>query len=78
MDKIECNSIAELFSRSRNSPLMVGSIKSNIGQAEAAAGYMSVLKALFVLDSGILTPNKPSPKLNNEIQAFNQNRLQVI
>ena len=78
MDKIESNVVAELFSKNREDALLVGSIKSNVGQTEAAAGFMSVLKAVFALDLGTLAPNNHVRKINKGIQAFSQNQLQVI
>ena len=77
MDKVECEVVARLLSKAEQYPLLVGSIKSRIGHTEGAAGLVAVLRALFALDSGILSPNDPVSKVNTTINAFNENKLQV-
>lgn len=37
-DPIEANVITDFFCRSRNNPLKIGSLKSNIGHGEAVSG----------------------------------------
>lgn len=77
-DESEANAIAEILTKNRRDPLLVGSIKSNVGLAGEAAGFLSVMKALFVLDTGEVIPNINLSECNDEVQAFKQKRLQVI
>jgi acyl transferase domain-containing protein/NADPH:quinone reductase-like Zn-dependent oxidoreductase/NADP-dependent 3-hydroxy acid dehydrogenase YdfG/acyl carrier protein len=67
-DPIEAAAIAEAVGRRRGKPLPVGSVKSNIGHTEAAAGLVGILKALHVLGTKrvprtlhteVLNPNIP-------------------
>lgn len=37
-DAQEVNSIADVFCRNRDSPLMIGSVKTNVGNTETASG----------------------------------------
>lgn len=41
-DPIELNSLDEVFCRNRKRPLLVGTIKSNIGHTEAASGQFRI------------------------------------
>lgn len=47
-DKIELDVIDEVFCRNRNNKLLVGSVTSNIGYAEAASGINSITKVYFI------------------------------
>jgi acyl transferase domain-containing protein len=68
-DPIEMASIAEVFgpSHSRRDPLLVASLKTNIGHMEAAAGIGGVVKTVLQLRSGTLFPHlnldKPSSRI---------------
>ncbi|WP_406335968.1 SDR family NAD(P)-dependent oxidoreductase [Streptomyces sp. NBC_00203] len=50
-DPVECAALGEVLGRRRTSgaPLPIGSVKSNLGHLEAAAGVPGLLKALLVL-----------------------------
>ncbi|MDQ5822355.1 MAG: thioester reductase domain-containing protein, partial [Actinomycetota bacterium] len=47
-DPIELNALGEVFA-GRTSPLLVGSVKANIGHLEEAAGLAGVIKAVLML-----------------------------
>lgn len=57
---------------------MVGSVKSNVGHTHAAAGFLSILKTLLVLDSQIIPPNSNFSEINDDIRAFREKQMQVI
>ncbi|KAL9095179.1 MAG: hypothetical protein Q9165_002435 [Trypethelium subeluteriae] len=71
-DAIETRSISNVFCRNRDSnhPLLVGSIKPNIGHLESASGLAGVIKTVLILEKGQIPPNlnleelKPSIDLN--------------
>ncbi|KAI0509538.1 hypothetical protein F5B22DRAFT_658101 [Xylaria bambusicola] len=70
-DPIEMKAIGKVFrnSRSANEPLLVGSIKANIGHLEGASGLAGLLKTILVLEKGIIPPNALFEKLNPAIDA---------
>ncbi|CAI6336292.1 unnamed protein product [Periconia digitata] len=58
-DPIEVSALHSVFGEGRNKrkPLFVGSVKSNIGHLEAAAGIAGVIKTALMLERGFILPN---------------------
>ena len=58
-DPIELGSMSEVFSHQRalNDPLWIGSIKTNIGHLEAAAGIAGIMKLVLALQHEQLPPH---------------------
>jgi acyl transferase domain-containing protein len=78
-DPTEVNGAGSVFgaSRSADQPLLIGSIKSNVGHSEPAAGNSGLIKAIMAIEKGVIpgTPLfiKPSPKIDfvgNKVKAF--------
>lgn len=69
-DSLEADGVASVFTphQSPERPLRVGSVKSNIGHSEPAAGLSGLLKAILSLEKGIIPGNPtfidPSPKID--------------
>ncbi|KAF4630892.1 hypothetical protein G7Y89_g7242 [Cudoniella acicularis] len=69
-DPIEVNGVASVFSESRSpdNPLIIGSVKSNIGHSEPAAGISGMLKAILSIEKGLIPRNptfqSPNPKID--------------
>ncbi|KAI0402410.1 putative polyketide synthase [Xylaria palmicola] len=55
-------------SHSAENKLVVGSVKSNIGHLEAAAGVAGIIKAVLMLESGLIPPNIHFKRGNPEIK----------
>ena len=55
-DPIEINAIASVYGKGRKSvqPLLVGSVKTNVGHLESAAGIAGLIKAALVLERGVI------------------------
>jgi len=53
-DPIEANALLSVFGRDRGEPLWLGSLKSNIGHAQAAAGVGGVIKMVEAMRHGVL------------------------
>lgn len=69
-DPIECEALAQVLGGARRSeqPLRIGSVKSNVGHLENAAGIAGVTKALLALQHGAIPANlhfhTPNPKID--------------
>jgi acyl transferase domain-containing protein len=70
-DSVEAAAIAEVFKdkRSRDGPLYVGALKSNLGHLEGASGVAGLIKAILVLEKGIIPPNIWFDEVNPKISA---------
>jgi acyl transferase domain-containing protein/NADPH:quinone reductase-like Zn-dependent oxidoreductase/aryl carrier-like protein/NADP-dependent 3-hydroxy acid dehydrogenase YdfG len=67
-DPIEANAIGSVFAATRDKPLLVGSIKSNVGHLEGASGLAGIIKAAMSVEAGKIFPNMhfetPNPKID--------------
>lgn len=77
-DPEEINSIDKLFCKNRKVPLLIGSVKSNMGHCEAASGLCSIIKVLIALESGIIPANLHYKTPNPNIPALNEGHIRVI
>ncbi|KAM4056365.1 acyl transferase domain-containing protein [Hirsutella rhossiliensis] len=68
-DPIEAGAIHSVFGdgRTKQSPLYIGSIKTNFGHLENASGILSVIKATLILEKGFILPNVNFKKANEAI-----------
>lgn len=72
-DPIEVHALGDALQRkgrhgSSKSPLLLGSVKSNIGHLEAAAGMASLLKAILVQQKGMIPGNLHYDTPNRQIR----------
>ncbi|GES59003.1 hypothetical protein ATETN484_0003022500 [Aspergillus terreus] len=68
-DPGETRAIGSVFAtKSRETPLFVGSIKANIGHLEGASGLAGLIKTVLAMENGIIPPNmlfnKPNPDIH--------------
>ncbi len=76
-DAAEIASLGEVYGQgARTRPCYVGSVKSNIGHTESAAGIAGLIKAILAVSRGIIPPNIHFETPNPDID-FKQLRIPV-
>ena len=71
-DPIEVGAAAAVYGRGRESksPLLIGSVKTNVGHLEAAAGVAGLVKVLLAMNRGVIPKHlhftRPSPRMDWE------------
>ncbi len=75
-DKAETSALNHVFQPGRHDKLVIGSVKTNIGHLEAAAGVSGLVKAALSLKHGKVVPNLHFETPNPEIP-FDRMCLQV-
>ncbi len=67
-DPIEAIALAEALCGERETPLPIGSVKTNLGHLETAAGVVGLIKGMLVLKRGQIPPSlhfeNPSPHID--------------
>ena len=68
-DPIEINAVSRVYGKDRKPgrPLLVGSVKTNVGHLESAAGIAGLIKAVLVMQRGVIPKhlhfNDPNPSV---------------
>ena len=79
-DPEELNAITSVFCDGRApemGPLLIGSVKSNMGHPEPASGLCGVTKVLLAMQHGVIPPNLHFNSPNPDIPALLDGRLKV-
>ncbi|MHC3456019.1 amino acid adenylation domain-containing protein [Streptomyces prasinus] len=66
-DPIEIQALQEVFTPDRDEPCAVGSVKSNIGHTDVAAGLAGLVKAALCVYHGELVPTVNFQRVNPEL-----------
>lgn len=77
-DPQEVNAIAEFFCPGRKTPLLIGSVKSNMGHSEPASGLCSIAKVIVAMENGVIPQNLHYKSPNADIPALNDGRIKVV
>jgi len=74
----ETNSVADVFcSNGRSGPLLIGSVKSNMGHSEISSGLASLAKVIIAMHDHEIPPNLHFDQPNPDIPALFDGRLKV-
>lgn len=78
-DPIELEALNAVYGRRRDpdNPLLIGSVKSNIGHLEAAAGIAGLIKVILSIHHKKIPPHLNGGKLNRHFD-WEQSRLHVV
>lgn len=71
-DPQECRSIAEAICSRRKEPLLIGSVKTNLGHSETSSGMCSIAKILVALQNAKMPSILHFENPNKDIDALNQ------
>ncbi|KAI1470380.1 polyketide synthase [Daldinia caldariorum] len=66
-DPIEVDAIGRCFSPREGPPLLIGSVKTNVGHSEGASGLTSILKIVQSFENGQIPPSRGVVKLNPKL-----------
>ncbi|XP_030383313.1 fatty acid synthase [Scaptodrosophila lebanonensis] len=78
-DDQEANMLSNFFCHSkRQSPLLIGSVKSNMGHAEPASGVSALAKMIIAMEEGVIPSNLHYKTPNPAVPALVQGRLKVV
>ena len=78
-DPVEAEALGAVLGARRRpgEPLPIGSVKTNVGHLESAAGMPALIKAVLALEHGVVPPSLNSEVLNPEID-FDALNLTVV
>lgn len=76
-DRQELNAISDVFCVGRTSPLLIGSVKSNVGHTEPVSGLVSIAKVIYALETGVIPANINFETLNHNIPKLVSGELEV-
>ncbi|KAI4604125.1 Type I Iterative PKS [Pestalotiopsis sp. 9143b] len=66
-DPIEVDAVGRCFGRPQGPPLLIGSVKTNVGHSEGASGLTSILKVVQSFENGKIAPVYVVTKLNPKL-----------
>lgn len=77
-DRIEATALGEVLATGRDAerPCLIGSVKSNVGHLESAAGIVGLIKAALMLHNGVIPPTLHFTEPNHAI-SFDELGLRV-
>ncbi|XP_050452137.1 fatty acid synthase-like [Cataglyphis hispanica] len=77
-DPVELRAIDEALCAKGQLPLLLGSIKSNIGHSEATSGHCQIAKILIAMETGILAPTIHFKHPRKNMLAIIEGRVKII
>ena len=77
-DQCEMEAIAEAYCRRRSEPLLVGSVKSNLGHSESASALTSVAKVLIAFSEQCIPASLHFSKANDNIPSLISGAIKPI
>ncbi|XP_045770797.1 fatty acid synthase-like [Maniola jurtina] len=77
-DKAELKAFETVYCTNRSDPLLVGSVMSNIGYAEASSGIAAITKVLLGYHHGQLAGNLHCDSPRQDVDALRNGRMRIV
>ncbi|KAB0796701.1 hypothetical protein PPYR_10762 [Photinus pyralis] len=77
-DPEEMKAIAAVFLKNRSEPLLIGSVKSNLGHSEGASGLCGIAKVIIAMNCGVISKNLHYSSPNINIPALRDKRVKIV
>ncbi|KYN04771.1 Fatty acid synthase [Cyphomyrmex costatus] len=77
-DPPEIDAIYNVMCKNRDTPLMIGSVKSNLGHAEPASGFDQIAKVIIAFETGFVPPNINYTMPRKDIDALINGSVRVV
>lgn len=75
-DEQEINVLAEVF-KDKQSSILIGSVKSNVGNAESASDIASIIKVIVAMEYDIVPATINVTRQRNDIEAVKSGLVKV-
>jgi len=77
-DPEELAALDKVFCKGRQTPLLIGSVKSNMGHSEPASGMCSVVKVVTAMEHGLIPPNLHFSNPRQDVESLIAGRVKVL
>ncbi|GFY56199.1 fatty acid synthase [Trichonephila inaurata madagascariensis] len=77
-DQSEANALGQIFCKNRKKPLLIGTIKGNIGDTEASSAICGIIKSLIAFETNLIPPNIKYETPNLTAPDLTEGRLKVV
>ncbi|KAJ3653408.1 hypothetical protein Zmor_012661 [Zophobas morio] len=77
-DPEEIGVVDRALANKRGKPLLLGSVKSNVGHPEPASAVCSIIKVLIAMETGFIPPNINFKRVREGLEGIEQNRMKVV
>ncbi|XP_033220326.1 fatty acid synthase-like isoform X2 [Belonocnema kinseyi] len=78
MDEQEAKALDNVYNEGQSSPLLIGSVKPNLGHTFQASTFNSIIKVITAMESGLIPPTINYEKPSEKIPALAAGRLKVV
>jgi fatty acid synthase len=76
-DPEELAALCQVFCKGRQTPLLIGSVKSNMGHSEPVSGLCSIAKVIIAMELGFIPPNLNFRNPKQDMEGFFAARFEV-
>jgi len=76
-DPEELAALDQVFCKGRQTPLLIGSVRSNMGHPEPVSGLCSVVKVITAMEHGLIPPNLHFSNPRQDVEGLLAGRFKV-